>query len=190
MTIPRIALLSLLLAACAGTPKQQSNLAYYDVPASVPELPAPLRSLDVVPASWMASNAMYYRLAYAGGSRREHYAESRWTAQPSELLTVSLKRSLMGSAETLSSTTLLCRLRLDLDDLVQVFDAPGSSRLVLEGRATLHGAQQAVLARRAFSLSQPAGADAVAGVAASGPLVNTLARELQTWVRQECRKTP
>ena len=81
-----------------------------------------------------------------------------------------------------------CRLRIELDDLVQVFDKPGSSRLVLDARATLYGTQQSVLARRSLSLSQAAGADARSGVAASGALVDALSRELQGWVRQECRK--
>ena len=188
MTIPRIAFLSLLLAGCAAAPKQQASLVYFDIPGTPPTLPAPLRSLDVVPASWLASNALHYRLAYTGGSRREHYAESRWTAQPSELVSVRLQRSLMSHAELPSSGATLCRLRVDLDDLVQVFDTPGASRLVLEGRATLYGAQQTVLARRMLTLSQAGGADAASGVAASGPLFDGLAKELQTWVRQECKK--
>lgn len=188
MNIPRIACLLLLpfLTACVSGLRQQSSLVSYDLPGSPPELAAPLRSLDVTTSSWLAGNAMYYRLSYVDGSRREHFAESRWTAQPAELLAVRLQRSLMG-ADSLKGEN-FCRLRLDLDDLVQVFDAPGASRMVLEGRATLYGTQQRVLARRGISLAQPAGADARSGVAASATLVDSLARELQGWVREECRK--
>lgn len=192
MMIPRIALLSLLpallLAACASRPPAQANLAYYDFSGEPVSLPAPLRSVDISSSSWLASNAMYYRLAYADGNRREHYAESRWTAQPAELLGVRLEHNLMGTVATPGS--FLCRLRLELDDLTQVFDQPGSSRLLLEARATLYGTQQTVLARRSLSLSRPAGADARSGVAASGAVVDALSRELQTWTRQECRKAP
>ncbi|MBY0342119.1 MAG: PqiC family protein [Rhodocyclaceae bacterium] len=192
MMIPRIALLSLLpallLTACASRPPAQANLAYYDLSGEPASLPAPLRSVDITSSSWLASNAMYYRLAYADGNRREHYAESRWTAQPAELLGVRLERNLMGAVATPGS--FLCRLRLELDDLTQVFDQPGSSRLLLEARATLYGTQQTVLARRSLSLSRPAGADARSGVAASGAVVDALSRDLQAWARQECRKAP
>lgn len=192
MMIPRIALFSLLpallLTACASRPPAQANLAYYDFSGEPASLPAPLRSVDISSSSWLASNAMYYRLAYADGNRREHYAESRWTAQPAELLGVRLERNLMGAVATPGS--FLCRLRLELDDLTQVFDQPGSSRLLLEARATLYGTQQTVLARRSLSLSRPAGADARSGVAASGAVVDALSRELQAWARQECRKAP
>ena len=186
MKIPHIAFLSILLAACAGGPPPQANLVYYDFSRGPAELSAPLRSLDVVPASWLASNAMYYRLSYADGNRREQYMESRWTAQPAELLSTRLQRSLINGNTVHGA--LLCRVRLDLDDLVQVFEKPGASHLVLEGRVTLYGPQQAVLARRHLNLAQPAGADARAAAAASGPLTEAVARELQDWVRQECKK--
>ena len=192
MMTPRSAFLRLLplvlLGACAGGPPPQANLAYYDFSGEPASLSAPLRSLDVSSSSWLASNAMYYRLAYADGNRREHFAESRWTAQPAELLSVRLERNLVSAGSGVAPGTLLCRLRIELDDLVQVFDKPGSSRLVLDARATLYGTQQSVLARRSLSLSQAAGADARSGVAASGALVDALSRELQGWVRQECRK--
>jgi cholesterol transport system auxiliary component len=188
MKIPSICCLLLLpiLTACIGGVRQPSPLVSYDLPGQPPELAVPLRSLDVVPSSWLAGNTMYYRLAYIDGSRREYFAESRWTGQPSELLGLRLQRSLMG-ADSLKGDN-LCRLRIELDDLVQVFDAPGSSRMVLEGRAALYGPQQRVLARRGISLSQAAGADARSGVAASATLADALARELQGWVREECRK--
>lgn len=191
MMIPRIAFLALMLAACAGDAPKQSNVAYYDMPGIAADLPAPLRSLDVVPASWLAGNAMYYRLAYADGNRREHFAESRWTAQPAELLSIRLQRSFMSSKDNTAQPVAVqpCRLRVDLDDLVQVFDSQSASRLVLEGRATLIGQQQTVLARRTLGLSQPSGTDARSGAVASGPLLDALARELQSWVNQNCKKS-
>ena len=190
MKIPRIAFLSALLVACAGAPTQ-SGVAYYGIPGQAADLPAKLRSLDVVPASWLASSAMHYRLDYANGNRREHFVESRWTAQPAELLAIRLQRSLMASQNASAPAGMqLCRLRLDLDELIQVFDSQSSSRLLLEGRATLIGKQQTVLARRSFSLAQPAGTDARSAAVASGPLFDALARDLQGWVNQGCASTP
>ncbi|HTJ97408.1 MAG TPA: hypothetical protein VL381_08050, partial [Rhodocyclaceae bacterium] len=119
MTIYRALLMVVMvcLTACAGGPAK-SDLIYYDLGAATEVLPTPLRGLDVVPSSWLASNAMYYRLAYVDGNRREHFANTRWTAQPAELLGVRLHQSLIANAE---KTALTCRMRIELDDFVQVF---------------------------------------------------------------------
>ncbi|MDE2599345.1 MAG: membrane integrity-associated transporter subunit PqiC [Rhodocyclaceae bacterium] len=180
------ALLCALLAACSlAPPARENSTVYYDLSAANAESGGALRSLDVVPSSWLAGTAMHYRLAYADANRREHYAGSRWSGQPAELLSMHLQRSLMSGSNGPGAG---CRLRLDLDDFTQVFDSAQSSRMLLEGRATLYGTQQIVLARRIVSLSQPAGADAAGGVAASGPLTAALIRELREWIAQECRK--
>ncbi len=180
-------LLPLLLTACVGGGPAKTNVAYYDLSAESEKAPIPtataLRMLDVVPSSWLSGNAMYYRLAYADSNRRESFVNSRWSAQPAELLSTRLQRSLLSAPQ---GNAPFCRLRVDLDDLSQVFESAYSSRLVLEARVTLYGAQQRVLARRSFALSQPAGADAQSGVAVSGALTAELARELHVWVQREC----
>jgi cholesterol transport system auxiliary component len=185
-TISRVFLLMTMaiLAACASRQTQPSNVVYYDMGPSAEVLPSPLRGLDVVPSSWLASSVMHYRLAYADGSRREHYASARWTAQPAELLNIRLQQSLIASAE---KAPLMCRVRIELDDLVQVFDSANSSYLLLEARATLYGAQQLVLARKPLRLQTPAGADAPSAVAASAQLTTQLARELNQWIKQNCK---
>ena len=177
-------LLALLTACSLAPPRQQHNTTYYDLPPFKAESTAALRSLDVVPSSWLAGTAMHYRLAYADGNRREHYAGNRWSGQPAELLGIRLQRSLMSGHEGAGAG---CRLRLDLDDFSQVFDSAQHSRMLLEGRATLYGAQQKVLGRRAVSLSEPAGSDAASGVAASGALGAALIRELHGWIATTCR---
>lgn len=192
------ALLSLLLAACVSGPSVQPEVAHYDLPetGAVAASASPLRSLDVVPAPWLAGNAMAYRLAYADAGRREHFSASRWAAQPGELVEVRLKRSLLagdppamngnGSGNA-SAAASACRLSLELDDLIQVFDAPERSQMRLEARATLYGPHLAVLGRRNFSLQQPAGADARSGAAATAALVDSLTRQLQGWIGRDCR---
>lgn len=176
-------LLALLTGCSLAPPRQQHSTTYYDLPAFKMESTAALRTLDVVPSSWLAGTAMHYRLAYADGNRREHYAGSRWSGPPAELLGIGLQRSLMSGHEGVGTG---CRLRLDLDDFSQVFDSAQHSRMLLEGRATLYGAQQKVLGRRTISLSQPAGSDAASGVAASGPLGAALVRELRSWIATTC----
>jgi cholesterol transport system auxiliary component len=180
---------ALCLVACSITPPVQRATVHYDFPPPAKrQSSASLRSLDVVPSSWLAGNAMYYRLAYADANRREHFAGSRWSGQPSELLAIRLQGGLLPAASP-GGQEASCRLRVDLDDFAQVFDSASSSRMVLTGRATLYGAQQAVLARRALAYNQPAGVDAASGVAASGPLLDALAADLQGWVEQACRAT-
>lgn len=175
----------LSLAGCAGRPTQASNIARYDLPASGQITPvSQLRSIEVGASPWLLSDAMHYRLAYADGNRREQFATSRWSAQPAQLLNVRLQRALVGSSGQ-SGTT--CHVHLMLDDLVQVFDSPTSSQVLLEGRATLYGLQQSVLARKTLRLDRPAGASAQTGVAAGGELLSELSRELRDWVRAECR---
>lgn len=177
-------LLTMLTACSLAPPRQQQSTTYYDLPAFKAEASAALRSLDVVPSSWLAGTAMHYRLLYADANRREHFAGSRWSGQPAELLGIRLQRSLMASHDGPGAG---CRLRLDLDDFSQVFDSAQRSRMVLEARATLYGAQQKVLGRHAISLAEPAGSDAASGVAASGPLGTALIRELRGWIAETCR---
>lgn len=194
--------LSLLLAACVSGPSVQPEVAHYDLPestaattATTSAMPTPLRSLDVVPAPWLAGNSMAYRLAYADAGRREHFSASRWAAQPGELVEVRLKRSLLatdppatnGSGNGNGNGATACRLRLELDDLIQVFDAPERSHMRLDARATLYGAHLAVLGRRNFSLQQQAGADARSGATATAALVDGLTRQLQSWIGRDCR---
>lgn len=173
------------LVGCAGRPAQPTSLARYDFPDSGVAQPVlQLRSVEVSASPWLASDAMHYRLAYADGNRREQFAGSRWSAQPAQLLSVRLQRTLIGSSGKAGTT---CHVQLMLDDLVQVFDTNTSSRLLLEGRATLYGPQQAVLARKTLRLDSAAGATAQGGVTASGYLLSQLSRELHDWVRTECR---
>ncbi|HTH93699.1 MAG TPA: hypothetical protein VL550_00575 [Rhodocyclaceae bacterium] len=185
MKISRIVFVSLLLSACGITPQRQPEVAHYDLPGTPPDLSAPLRSLDVSPSTWMNGNAMYYRLAYAAdGSRREQYGETRWSAQPADLIETRLKRGLIGNMG--SEAAKGCRLHIDLDDFVQVFDAPEASRLQLDTRAALYDASQNLLARKIFSLSRPAGSNAKSGVVASAEVTDDFAHQLQDWVRQSC----
>jgi cholesterol transport system auxiliary component len=75
-----------------------------------------------------------------------------------------------------------CRVRLDVDEFIQVFDSPATGRLTLDGRATLFLGQDAV-ARRSVAI-RPAmpSPDAKGGVAAAVVAAQTLADELAAWL--------
>jgi len=173
----------LLLAACGGSAKSVSNVAYFDLGAvqSAPNnrIVATLRTIDVFAVSWLDTSAMQYRLLYAANQRRQNYAESRWAGTPSELLGHALrKRMLSGTAGG------ACRLRVDLDEFLQVFDSAKESRALLEARVQLIApAGGEVLVRRSFSLSRPAAsADAGGGAAAMAGAVEALSTELHDWL--------
>lgn len=176
-------LLSVLLAACGAGPKTNPNLAYYDLGAVQPapnnRIVGSLRAIDVFAVSWLDSPAMQYRLLYAANQRRQNYTESRWVAAPPQLLGHALRKRML-SGEGAGA----CRLRVDLDEFLQVFDSATASRAVVEARVQLVAPSGGeVLARRSFSLSRPAaGADAAGGVAALGQAVEALSTELHDWL--------
>ena len=131
----------IFLAACGGN-VQVMDPARYDFGSRVagaaqtgPGSPLPLAAIEMHTASWLAGQAMHFRLAYAEPLRRQTYAESRWAAPPGELLEVFLKRSLIFGQRDSGATG--CRLRLVLDELEQRFDDPQKSQVVIELHAVL-----------------------------------------------------
>jgi cholesterol transport system auxiliary component len=175
----------LLAAGCAGVaPPQQPAMYDLGPPAATAASnpPFPLRSVDVAASTWLDSSALQYRLAYADSGRRHSYAESRWVATPREMIERALERAIVSSEAT--GRVRGCRLRIDLDEFVHYFDAPGSSAGVVEARAVLLAARDdALLARQRFSVRRPApSADARGGVAALSAGVTELSAELRAWL--------
>ena len=169
-------LVAVLPAGCinleVGGKAARTSLSYFDLGGNVPgdalrNSPAPaisLRSVDVVGPTWLDAPAMQYRLAYADPSRRASFTESRWVAPPPEMLQQSLRKS-MTSAETQIAPG-ACRLQIEVDEFVQVFDSPQSSRGVVELRAAL------LLAR----------ADARGGVAALAAATSDVSGAIRDWL--------
>lgn len=168
---------SLLMVACVGNGTRSVELARFDLgPPSAAVSRGTLAAVEVAAPSWLAGSNMQYRLLYAEPTRRFDYAESRWAAPPAELLRQALERRFAADGAG------RCRLHVEIDEWVQVFDSAQSSRLVLAGRAVLLGSPE-VLARRSFSLSTAApSADARGGVGASTAAVNALGDELAAWL--------
>jgi len=172
-----IAVAAILLAGCVGGAAYRAEAIFdLNLPATPPVDSASVAGVDVVAPLWLGGSAMQYRLLYADPARRFDYSASRWVAPPDELVKHSLERSLGASGSG------PCRLRVELAEFAQVFDTPTASRFVLEGRATLIAAQEA-LASHGFSIDQEApSADAKGGVAAAGAALQRAERDLATWL--------
>ncbi|MRR51558.1 MAG: hypothetical protein EG825_11685 [Rhodocyclaceae bacterium] len=181
-------LMSAVLAGCVGNVRQ-GDVARYDLGEAAFEWRDPgfpVQGVSVQSPSWLGTTAMHYRLAYAEAARREAYAESRWVAAPGQLLETALNRRIGASLSR------GCRVALELDEWVQQFDSPQSSRTRLSVRAVLlpaHG--EGALARQIFNVDAPASsADAVGGVKAAGVVVATLAGELGGWLEKVHKASP
>lgn len=187
--------LILLLGGCFGEAGKRPGPASYDFSAALtpPDPGQPsrliLRNVEVQAPSWLDLPAMQYVLAHAEAARRQTYADSRWVAPPARLLERSLARRLLAGKETVSAAG--CRLRIELDEFVQVFDAPGSSRALVEVRAMLLAPRaNDLLLRSNFRLSPAAGADARAGVQAFGGAARELGNEIERWLKQAAGGMP
>jgi cholesterol transport system auxiliary component len=180
-------LIAFLLAGCIGNVRQTATATLDLGSAEVAWRPAslPLRGVGVFAPAWLGTSALQYRLLYSDPARRMAYTESRWAAPPGDLVERMLNRQTPAQGGG-------CRLRLDLDELAQVFDTPQASRTLLDARASLVAPNgDAVLLRKAFSIARPAPtADARGGVAAAAAAVQALGGELGAWLEQAARDNP
>jgi len=174
----RIFALALVLAGagCSLAPAPGSVTANYDFGPRPEGRPAPaLRQAllvhDVGAPAWLDSPLIYYRLAYQDATRPQAYADSRWVMSPAELLTNRLRGQLAASGgggiiQPGDDARAKYALRVDLDEFIQVFDAPGKSRALVRFRASVMG-NRSLIAQRSFSVERPARTpDAEGGVRA------------------------
>lgn len=181
-----------VLSACAVAPRvgEPQRYDFGMVAAGTSGWRLPLAAIDVQAASWLATAAMHFRLAYAEPLRRQVYGESRWAAPPAELLENLLRRHrALASSESAGAG---CRLQLMLDELEQRFDSPQGSKVRIEMQAVLLPAQGSdMLARRAFRLERPASsADARGGAGAAREAALAVADEIAAWTNDLARDRP
>ncbi|MDF1613406.1 ABC-type transport auxiliary lipoprotein family protein [Desulfurivibrio dismutans] len=155
--------------------------------------------VEVQAPSWLRSRTMQYRLAYRDDLRRREYRESRWVAEPGEMITRSLERYLSFAPELAAGSRPMvldarhrerrpalpatCRVRLTLDEFIQVFREAHDSYTLLEVRAELPGAVGRRIGPRWFTIRQPAASpDAFGGVDAHRRGLQQLADELRAWL--------
>ena len=180
-----LGLCAILAAGCMGRAGTLASPALYDLASAQPiqtqATAVPLRSIEVRAPSWIASTAMQYRLAYANEQERSSYAAARWAAAPAELVEQILKRHLDADAARGTG----CRLQIAVDEFIQVFDAPNTSRAVLEARATLLSPRGDIpLVSHGFRLAPPGGGDAKTGAAAFAGAAAELAGQISIWLKE------
>lgn len=174
------------LTGCVGLPRATVDIARYDFgplakPASA-ATPLPLRDVEVIVPSWLDTPQLQYRLLFADATRRRSYAESRWVAPPGELLEAALRRQLMDDGNAPANGG--CMLRIDLDELLQVFHTPQRSVGLIELQVSLVAPRGgSVLARNKFAVAMPAAtADARGGVDAVSAAATGVAQRLRDWL--------
>lgn len=120
--------------------------------------------IEVRAPSWLDTPAMQYRLAYQLPASRDAYIASKWAAPPAEMMQRMIARTL-GIGDDPARP---CRLRVELDEFVQVFKDPQVSESRVFARVELIDARGgARLASTEFEISQAAASpDARGGVAA------------------------
>ena len=155
---------------------------------------AQLVIFDVSAPAWMDGTAMFYRLAYQNAAVPLPYAESEWVMSPAALLTQRLRSNAAvngdGAARLVGvRTPAVYRLRSELLEFEQIFDAPDRSHGVLRLRATLEG--EGVWVQRTFAIERPAPTpNAAGGVTALTECSNELARLLEGWVSANHSRSP
>jgi len=194
----RIAAFTLIVAGagCSLAPAPGSVTANYDF-GPPPEGP-PVASLrqallvhDVSAPGWLDSPLIYYRLAYQDATRPQSYADSRWVTSPAELLANRLRRQLVASGGSIirpgDDARAKYALRVDLEEFVQVFEAPGKSKAVVRFRASVLG-KGSLAAQRSFSVERPATTpDAEGGVRALIAASDEAVDQLVGWTAQQLK---
>ncbi|HJV53597.1 MAG TPA: ABC-type transport auxiliary lipoprotein family protein [Noviherbaspirillum sp.] len=185
-----LALLALvmLLAGCA-LPRTESAMLYDLGPArpldNVPAL-APLSVADVTAPAWLDRPLMFYRLNYQNDQQPRAYAHSRWIMPPAQMIAQRVKTRVAqagGVVLPASDGALnLPLLRIEADDFVQVFAAPGRSVGRVALRASLFKGR-VLVAQKSFTSEAPApGADAAGGARALAAASDAAIADMMQWL--------
>lgn len=175
---------AVLSSGCGTIGTPPGPVAFYDLglieSAALPAAAVPAQ-IEVVAPSWIDVAQMQYRLQWDQPQRRRAYSDSRWVAQPAEMLGQALQRGLRGADEARSK----CRLRVELDEFVQNFQSVGASTVDVVVRASLLAPRGVPAAHREFRVTRRAPtADAEGGVSAYRVAVGQLAGELGGWLAE------
>jgi cholesterol transport system auxiliary component len=184
------ATLALLLSACASQKGQPTT--QFDFGPAAPAQAAAQGSLgsvvvtDVTGSSALDNERMFYRLSYADPLQARTYANSRWTANPLQLLTQRFKTRLaQAGARVLSETDAASGvplLRIDVDEFVQDFGGVSQSTGVVAVRASVFQGHTLVDQRSFRQASAATSADAAGGARALAASTDAVAADIVAWL--------
>jgi cholesterol transport system auxiliary component len=186
------AALALILSGCAsqkGQPTTQFDFgpaAPAQAQASAQGTLGPVVVTDVTGSSALDNERMFYRLTYADPLQARTYANSRWTANPLQLLTQRFKTRLaQAGARVLSETDAsigIPLLRIDVDEFVQDFGGVSQSTGIVAVRASVFQGHTLV-DQRSFRQTVPTtSADAAGGARALAASTDAIAADIVTWL--------
>jgi cholesterol transport system auxiliary component len=184
------AALALLLSACASQKGQPTT--QFDFGPAAPAQAAAQGSLgsvvvtDVTGSSALDNERMFYRLSYADPLQARTYANSRWTANPLQLLTQRFKTRLaQAGARVLSETDAasgIPLLRIDVDEFVQDFGGVSQSTGVVAVRASVFQGHTLVDQRSFRQAAAATSADAAGGARALAASTDAVAADIVAWL--------
>jgi len=186
---------ALILAGCAsqkGQPTTQFDFgpalpAAQAAPApSAATAPVAIVVTDVTGSSALDSERMFYRLSYADAMQARTYANSRWTANPLQLMTQRIKTRIgQSGARVLSETDAslgIPLLRIDVDEFVQDFTAATQSTGRVAVRASLFRGHTLVDQRTFVRATAAGSADAPGGARALAASTDAVAGDIVGWL--------
>ncbi|HJW55353.1 MAG TPA: ABC-type transport auxiliary lipoprotein family protein [Burkholderiaceae bacterium] len=181
-----------LLAGCAIQRPESATL--YDLGPARPMTAAPslatslpaISMADVAAPGWLDRPLMFYRLDYQNDQQPRTYAQSRWLTPPTQMLTQRVKMRIAQAGGVVlpasDGAANMPLLRIEADDFMQVFDAPGHSVGRVALRASLFKGR-ALVAQRSFRSQVPASqADAGGGARALAAASDAAIAELMQWL--------
>jgi cholesterol transport system auxiliary component len=184
------AALALTLSACASQ-KGQPTTQFDFGPATSAQAQAQgmlgaVVVTDVTGSSALDNERMFYRLSYADALQARTYANSRWTANPLQLLTQRFKTRLAQSgARVLSETDAasgIPLLRIDVDEFIQDFGGVSQSTGVVAVRASVFQGHTLVDQRSFRQAAAAPSADAAGGARALAASTDAVAADIVAWL--------
>jgi cholesterol transport system auxiliary component len=184
------AALALILSGCAsqkGQPTTQFDFGPAASPATqAPGAPGSVIVTDVTGSSALDNERMFYRLSYADPLQARTYANSRWTANPLQLLTQRFKTRLAQAGTRVLSETDAASgiplLRIDVDEFVQDFGGVSQSTGVVAVRASVFQGHTLVDQRSFRQAVAAPSADAAGGARALAASTDAIAADIVAWL--------
>lgn len=141
---------------------------------------------DATGSSALENERMFYRLSYADALQARSYANSRWTANPLQMMTQRLKtRIAQSGAKVLSETDAsngIPILRIDVDEFVHNFRSAAQSEGQVALRASVFKGH-VLVDQRSFARTTAAGsADAAGGARALAASTDAIAADIVAWL--------